>query len=108
MRGSASPGRHQLLPKSLMQRLAMLAGGQLSPDEGAASGRGQGARLGTLVSFGLGALMSSVLGGLMLLGLRTLDAGEAQMHVKGPASLREIAPEIIDVAIERSERGARR
>jgi hypothetical protein len=36
-----------------MQRLAMLAIGQLSPDEGAASRREQGARLGTLVSFGL-------------------------------------------------------
>jgi len=105
MRGSASPGRQQLQPKSLMQRLALLASGRLSPDEGAPSGRGQSASIGTLVSFGLGALMSSVLGGSMLLGLRTLDAGEAQVHVEGPASLREIAPETIDVAIERGERG---
>ncbi len=105
MRGSASPGRQQR-PKSLMQRLALLTSGQLSGGEGdgAASGPGQGARLGTLVCFGLGALMSSVLGGSMLLGLRTLDAGEAHMRDEGSASLRQLAPETIDVAIARSER----
>jgi hypothetical protein len=119
MRGLASPGGRQLLPKSLMQRLTLLASGQLSPLVRATPGkpRRQGAPLGTLVCFGIGAMMSSVLGGVTLLGLRALNAAEARMHAAGsvapgtvdgvvpPAvSGWEAAPEIVEVAIERSER----
>jgi hypothetical protein len=117
MRGLASQGRRPLLPNSLMQRLALLANGQLSPPASAAHGqpRRQG-RVSTLICFGIGALTSSVLGGVTLLGLRTLNAGEARMHAAGGAgsatvaavppalSGQKAAPQIVDVAIERSER----
>lgn len=112
MRGSGSPVRRQLLPKSLIQRLALLANGQLGLAAGdfARPQRRQGARASTLFFFSLGALMSSVLGGVTLLGLRSLNAGEARVLLDGvvaPATIatgQVAAPDIVDVAIERSER----
>ena len=112
MRGPASPVTRQLLPKSLMQRLALLANGQFAPAAGnlARPPWRQGARVSTLFFFSLGALMSSVLGGVTLLGLRSLNAGEARALLDGgvaPATVasgRVAAPDIVDVAIERSER----
>jgi hypothetical protein len=93
-----------LLPNSLMQRLALLENGEPLPVAGAAHRlpRRQG-RISTLVCFGIGALTSSVLGGVTLLGLRTLNAGEARMHAVAPSG-QKAAPQIVDVAIERSER----
>ena len=112
MRGPASPERRQLLPKSLMQRLALLANGQFAPTAGnfARPPRQRGARVSTLFFFSLGALMSSVLGGVTLLGLSSLNAGEARALLDGgvaPAAMasgRAATPDIVDVAIERSER----
>jgi hypothetical protein len=93
-----------------MQRLALLAAGEAAPVESAAAAtprraRRRDGRWSTLVCFGLGALASSVLGGVILLGLSTLNASEARMHRDGPAGPRRAAaPQIVDVAVERSER----
>jgi hypothetical protein len=102
MRGSGSPGSRQLLPRSLMQRLMLLADGQLTPvaSAGAEQPRRQRGRLSTLIFFGIGALTSSLLGGMTLIGLRALNAGEAVAAVQPAAS----APDVVDVAIERGER----
>src|SRR5262249_3220733 len=102
MRGSGSPGSRQLLPRSLMQRLTLLADGQLTPvaSAGAEQRWRQRHRLSPLVFFGVGALTSSMLGGLTLLGLRALNAAEAVAAVPPATS----APEVVDVAIERGER----
>jgi hypothetical protein len=112
MRGSASPAKRQLLPKSLMQRLALLSDRQLAPTAGnfARPPRRQGAHVSTLLFFSLGALMSSVLGGVTLLGLRSLNAGEVRALLDGdvaPATMASVevaGPDILEVAIERSER----
>jgi hypothetical protein len=112
MRGSASPVRRQLLPKSLIQRLALLANGRLVVAAGdvARPQRRHGARASTLFFFSLGALMSSVLGGVTLLGLRSLDTGEARALLDGGVSPATVAtgqvaaPDTVDVTIERSER----
>jgi hypothetical protein len=85
-----------------MQRLTLLADGQLTPvaSAGAEQRWRQRRRLSTLVFFGVGALTSSMLGGLTLLGLRALNAAEAVAAVPPATS----APEVVDVAIERGER----
>jgi hypothetical protein len=97
-------------PRSLVQRLDLLGRGQLAEARDAAAGLlrgGQGARLGTLLSFGLGALLSSVLGGVILLQLRSLQAAEAHRLTEPPASLHGTAAGIAEVAVERSGRTGR-
>jgi hypothetical protein len=88
-----------------MQRLALLASGQLPPAASAAQRdpRRKRGRVSTLVCFGIGALTSSVLGGVTLLGLRTLNAGEVRLHAAALPG-QKAAPQIVDVAIARSER----
>lgn len=112
MRGSVPPARPQLLPKSLMQRLALLANEQLAPAARSLARPPwqRSDRASTLFFFSLGALLSSLLGGVTLLGLRSLNAGEARALLDGsaaPATIasgRLAASDIVDVAIERSER----
>ena len=118
MRGTASPARRQLLPKSLMQRLALLTSGELLPVRKAGSGHPlrTGARLGTLLWFGLGALTSGAVGGVAFLGLQALAAGEmrivddtgvasAGLAEAPPATPKhEAQPDTFDIAVDRSER----
>jgi len=120
MRGIASPERRQSLPKSLMQRLALMANGE--PLALRAGGIGHsprtGARLGALLWFGLGVLASGIVGGVALLGLHASTAGEvrieddpgvvpavlAEAHPATPE--RNAQPDTFDLAIDRSERTA--
>lgn len=102
----------QSLPKSLMQRLALVSNGQLLPVPIESSKRQTASSFVALAWFGVGAMTSAVLGGVAFLGLQALAVGDRRAEVDRPvtaAARPEGAPArptryIFDVAIDRSER----
>lgn len=110
MRTTASPARRDALPKSLVERLTLLASGQLPPVRRAASGRSgpAAAYLGMLLCFGLGAVAGGAIGGAALLGLQALAAGEVRTDATSVVSqgLTEAPPppDTFVVAIDHSQR----
>lgn len=97
MRGIASAGERAFLPRSLMQRLALVANGGILP----ASGGSQDSiseRLNhtsnTAAFFGLGVFASTVAGGVAFLALPMLTAqqGSTPDHWSVPAAIAALAP----------------
>ena len=112
MRKMASPDHRHLLPKSLMQRLALVAIARREPLAASRQGRLRSGRTRVHVAvrfwFCLGALAGGGIGSVAFLGLHALAASEIQIEGDAagvvPQRLGEARPETFDIAIDRSER----
>jgi hypothetical protein len=115
MRGVASPAGRQVLPKSLMERLALQAAGRLPvPAHRIQNARRAPPRLIIFASFGVGVLASGVIGGIAFFGLQTLAISDRRADAERSiqaSTLAEAPPatswhrrQVFDVAIPRGER----